>query len=176
MTELAANFKNPRGTTEIYLVNETGKILFATPGRSISNLNEFFDKEILSMIHSTEFHDFTKETRSTTGVAWLASGVKIPVGNWSILSLVDKKQALSAVELYNATRQVIQGNFNIQVDIKSQDEIGSLGKSFNIMATEVARLIIETAEKSRMETELKTAKTVQETLFPSTEAQIGQMQ
>ncbi len=46
-------------------------------------------------------------------------------------------------------------------------------KNFNIMAAEVSRLLDQTAEKARMESELQTAKTVQETLFPETRAKIG---
>ena len=41
------------------------------------------------------------------------------------------------------------------------------------MATEISRLIVETAEKARMESELATAKTVQETLFPEPNATMG---
>ena len=52
------------------------------------------------------------------------------------------------------------------------DEVGSLATSFNAMAEEVSRLMLETAEKARMEGELKTAQTVQETLFPPPQATI----
>lgn len=69
-------------------------------------------------------------------------------------------------ELFEATKKVADGNFAIRVVAKSRDEIGSLATSFNAMAIEVSRLMAETAEKARMEGELKTAQTVQETLFP----------
>jgi sigma-B regulation protein RsbU (phosphoserine phosphatase) len=59
------------------------------------------------------------------------------------------------------------------VSIKTSDEVGALAENFNLMAAEVSRLLQETAQKARMESELQTAKTVQETLFPETEAQIG---
>ena len=130
-------------------------------------------------------------------------------GNLAVISLVDKKQALAAVqdlirmslilavllisgvvivgivasksltsaltELFNATRKVAEGHFEIRVEVKSTDEIGSLANSFNAMAGEVSRLMLATAEKARMESELKTAKTVQETLFPAPEAMIGDL-
>lgn len=69
-------------------------------------------------------------------------------------------------DLFIATRKVALGDFGIRVQIKSNDEIGSLGESFNGMAQEVSRLMGETAEKARMQAELMTAQTVQETLFP----------
>jgi sigma-B regulation protein RsbU (phosphoserine phosphatase) len=75
--------------------------------------------------------------------------------------------------LFNATKKVSQGNFDIRVDVTSADEVGALTENFNLMAEEVARLLQETAQKARMQSELETAKTVQETLFPETNAKIG---
>lgn len=82
-------------------------------------------------------------------------------------------QALT--QLFAATKKVSEGDFNIRVDVNSNDEVGSLADNFNLMAAEVSRLLEQTAEKARMESELQTAKTVQETLFPETQAKIGSM-
>lgn len=82
-------------------------------------------------------------------------------------------QALT--QLFAATKKVSEGDFNIRVDVNSNDEVGSLADNFNLMAAEVSRLLEQTAEKARMESELQTAKTVQETLFPETQAKIGPM-
>jgi len=76
-------------------------------------------------------------------------------------------------ELFEATKKVAQGDFNIRVEPKSGDEVGGLAESFNWMAAEVSRLLKETAEKARMESELSTVKTVQETLFPPSQSQFG---
>ena len=92
----------------------------------------------------------------------------------TLISVFASKKITSTLrELYVATKQVAEGKFNIQVNIHSQDEVGSLADSFNKMASEIARLIVETAAKARMEKELETAKTVQETLFPAPHAQLG---
>ncbi|MGZ3784372.1 MAG: SpoIIE family protein phosphatase [Bdellovibrio sp.] len=91
-----------------------------------------------------------------------------------ILSLFASSGLTQALtQLFNATKKVAEGDFNIRVDVNSNDEVGSLADNFNIMAAEVARLLDQTAEKARMESELQTAKTVQETLFPETRAKIG---
>lgn len=82
----------------------------------------------------------------------------------SILGSQTLTRALS--DLIYATQRIAKGDFNIQVRINSADEIGDLATSFNLMSREVNRLLNETAEKARMEGELQTAKTVQETLFP----------
>ncbi|WP_253721014.1 SpoIIE family protein phosphatase [Bdellovibrio bacteriovorus] len=91
-----------------------------------------------------------------------------------ILSLFASSGITQALtQLFTATGKVAEGDFNIRVDVKSNDEVGSLAENFNIMAAEVSRLLEQTAEKARMESELQTAKTVQETLFPETRAKIG---
>ncbi|UYL07666.1 SpoIIE family protein phosphatase [Bdellovibrio sp. SKB1291214] len=76
-------------------------------------------------------------------------------------------------QLFTATKKVSEGDFNVRVDVSSNDEVGSLADNFNLMAAEVSRLLEQTAEKARMESELQTAKTVQETLFPDARAKIG---
>lgn len=91
-----------------------------------------------------------------------------------ILSLFASSGITQALtKLFDATQKVSEGDFNIRVDVNSNDEVGSLADNFNIMAAEVSRLLEQTAEKARMESELQTAKTVQETLFPETRAKIG---
>lgn len=93
-----------------------------------------------------------------------------------IVSLVASKGITAALtQLYQATQRVAQGRFDIRVKVNSNDEVGSLAASFNKMAAEVQRLLSETAEKARMESELKTAQTVQETLFPPVSAQIADL-
>lgn len=62
------------------------------------------------------------------------------------------------------------------MNVTSNDEIGTLAENFNLMAGEVSRLLVQTAEKARMENELQTAKTVQETLFPPSKARVGSLE
>src|SRR5690606_10878260 len=75
--------------------------------------------------------------------------------------------------LAEATSKVMDGDFSVRVEPKSGDEIGALAQSFNKMTEEVSRLMEKTAENARMEAELKTAHTVQATLFPQNEAHLG---
>ncbi len=76
-------------------------------------------------------------------------------------------------ELYEATQKIGQGDFNVRVTARSKDEVGGLAESFNWMAEEVSRLLSATAESARMETELATVKTVQDTFFPAAESSFG---
>ncbi len=89
----------------------------------------------------------------------------------SVLASRGLTYALS--NLSDATQKVAQGDFDVRVDDRAGGEIGLLARSFNVMAGEVSRLMKETAEKARMESELATARTVQETLFPESNAIIG---
>lgn len=71
--------------------------------------------------------------------------------------------------LSSATKKVIQGDLQTVVDPQGNDEITELTTNFNHMTAEIVRLMSETAHKARMESELKTAQAVQETLFPKAE-------
>jgi len=68
--------------------------------------------------------------------------------------------------LYGATRAVSSGNFDLQLNTRSRDEIGALGASFNVMSQKIQDLIQESMKKVKLENELAIASTVQRTLFP----------
>ncbi|MEK7356398.1 MAG: SpoIIE family protein phosphatase, partial [Bdellovibrionota bacterium] len=92
----------------------------------------------------------------------------------AIIAVLAARGLTSALgHLSSATQKIAEGDFGVRVDVKSGGEIGSLATSFNTMAEEVSRLMKETAQKARMESELATAKAVQETLFPEPHAQMG---
>ena len=94
-----------------------------------------------------------------------------------LISVFASNQLTSQIrELFDATAKVAQGDFNVSVKPRSHDEVGGLAESFNWMAAEVSRLMSETAEKARMESELSTVRTVQETLFPAPSSQFGPIQ
>lgn len=73
-------------------------------------------------------------------------------------------------DLWGATQRVGQGDFSVRVPLASGhkgDELTGLANSFNAMADQVAKLMVATAEKARMEKELETAQTVQNRFFPN---------
>jgi sigma-B regulation protein RsbU (phosphoserine phosphatase) len=87
-----------------------------------------------------------------------------------IVSLIASVSLTSTIkELYEATRQIAQGKFDIRVKSRSNDEVGGLAEGFNFMAEEVSRLMKETSEKARMANELETVKIVQDNLLPKSE-------
>lgn len=91
-----------------------------------------------------------------------------------IISLFASGRMTSTLrELFDATKKMAQGQFDVKIKVDSNDEVGGLAQGFQWMAAEVSRLMKETAEKARMESELSTVKTVQETLFPEAEGQFA---
>lgn len=64
--------------------------------------------------------------------------------------------------------QVAQGNFTTRVEVKTRDELAELATSFNRMSSEISHLMVQTADKARMDKELETARHVQNTMFPPT--------
>lgn len=69
-----------------------------------------------------------------------------------------------------------KGDFSASPGFVSNDEIGLLARAFKKMIAEIQSLLTERVDKVRMEQELKTARTVQENLFPrESEIQIGNL-
>lgn len=186
------------GAQSIFLSDATGNAIVKPDEINMSHLGDIVDVESLQL--GSGLGQGTVTVRGVNGAEYLASITEVGFGDLSIVSLVEKSKALSAVkilmkksvvflgflicltlivsilasrkvmgsltELFAATKQVAQGNFNVNVGVSSSDEVGALASNFNKMAQEVSRLLKQTAEKARMEAELNTAKTVQETLFP----------
>lgn len=63
--------------------------------------------------------------------------------------------------------QFSKGELNVKAEIHSTDEVGFLAKIFNQMTIKIKNLLEETQHKARMESELETARTVQQRLIPS---------
>lgn len=65
------------------------------------------------------------------------------------------------VQLTNTVQQVTQGNLDVQVPVSTQDEIGVLGTSFNLMTTRLRNLI------GNLEAEIAERKQAEEALHES---------
>ena len=78
--------------------------------------------------------------------------------------------------LHLATLEIGKGNLTVHIPQSGRDEIADVSQSFNKMVSEVRRLLRETAEKVRMEGELKTASLIQSTFFPNPSMDCGRVQ
>ena len=72
----------------------------------------------------------------------------------------------SVSDLYQATVRVDSGDFSHPIEVKSNDQLAELSRSFNRMTSSLERLIEEQKEKERMQSELEIAQEVQNNLFP----------
>ncbi len=71
--------------------------------------------------------------------------------------------------LYEGTKRVEVGDLSHEIPSKSQDQIGDLSNSFNQMTRSIRELMRVSAEKQRLDQEMKIAAQVQSQLFPRSE-------
>jgi phosphoserine phosphatase RsbU/P len=69
-------------------------------------------------------------------------------------------------ELYRGTERLRQGDFGNRIRVQSRDQLGDLAESFNVMAASMQGLLMEQAEKQRLEEELRIARQIQMSLLP----------
>ncbi len=79
-------------------------------------------------------------------------------------------------KLKEAAEQVGQGNLNVKLNIRSNDELRDVSNSFKWMTKRINELITESMQKGRMEHELQTAKLVQTTLLAPPQLQAPSME
>lgn len=73
----------------------------------------------------------------------------------------------SAVKtLHRGTRRIAEGDLDTKIVIPSEDELGDLATSFNVMAGAVKKGREEAIKRERLERELETARQIQEKLLP----------
>jgi sigma-B regulation protein RsbU (phosphoserine phosphatase) len=69
-------------------------------------------------------------------------------------------------ELYEGTQRVMEGDFSHRIDVKGNDQLAQLGRSFNRMTENVERLLVVAKEKERLQSEVEIAREVQNQLYP----------
>ena len=69
-------------------------------------------------------------------------------------------------ELFGGTARVQEGDFTHRIQVRTRDQLGELGQSFNTMTASVRDLLLQVGEKKRLEEELRIAHQVQMSLLP----------
>lgn len=88
-----------------------------------------------------------------------------------ILSIIFSNTLTSNIKkLKEAAEAIGHGNLDVNINVKSNDEIQSVASSFAWMSSRIKQLIKETITKERMTKELETAKLIQSTLLSSSHA------
>jgi serine phosphatase RsbU (regulator of sigma subunit) len=69
-------------------------------------------------------------------------------------------------ELFTGTERVRQGDFGHRIPVLAEDQLGELAKSFNLMTGSIEDLLLQAAEKKRLEAEMRLAREIQMSLLP----------
>ena len=115
----------------------------------------------------------TTNTGTTLGVAFFVVLLVI-AGLFLIIEIVALSMGLalarsitSAVhELFMGTERVRHGDFAHRINVQSNDQLGELAGSFNLMTGSMEGLMQTAAEKKRLEEELRIARAIQMSLLP----------
>lgn len=84
------------------------------------------------------------------------------------IGFVLARQITGAVhDLFTGTEHLRNREFSHQIPVRARDQLGELADSFNVMTSEVRKLLRENAEKARMEQEMLAARDIQQKLLPS---------
>ncbi|HWN85670.1 MAG TPA: PP2C family protein-serine/threonine phosphatase, partial [Vicinamibacterales bacterium] len=69
-------------------------------------------------------------------------------------------------ELFEGTEKVRGGDFSHKIVVRTQDQMGELAESFNSMTASIEDLLVQKAQKERLEQELRIAREIQMSLLP----------
>ncbi len=154
--------KTPQGVFEIPLADKN-KLIVAFAQTKIPEIYAFsvVDQSIIM----TSIYRFFLKSLLLLGVVL---SLVIFIGFMSSFRLTE-----SLRKLMDVTKKIGSGNFNVTVDIHSNDEIGVLAEDVQWMSREVVKLMANQVEQARMESELGMVQLVQKNLFPPLSARVG---
>lgn len=155
------NSKLPEGTNELEIDSKNYIVSYADTG-----LGNIYVASIINKENALKAVEVLVAKSVLFFIALISSTVIISV-------FASIKLTSTLRDLYDATKKISEGKFDINVKSRSRDEVGGLAEGFNLMAAEVSRLMKETAEKARMQGELETVKTVQDSFFPPVRSRFG---
>jgi sigma-B regulation protein RsbU (phosphoserine phosphatase) len=116
---------------------------------------------------------FSRRSDFAQGI--LAAGLVIAAGLLIVVEMVSviigirlTRTMTGAVHrLYEGTERVTGGDFSHRIEVKGDDQLAQLGRSFNRMTEHVEHLLTVEKEKERMQSELEIAREVQARLYPA---------
>ena len=84
-----------------------------------------------------------------------------------VLGLTLARQITGAVhDLFTGTEHLRNRDFTHVIPVRARDQLGELADSFKLMTGEVTRLLLDVAQKERLEQEFATAREIQMKLLP----------
>ncbi|WP_218839263.1 sensor histidine kinase [Evansella halocellulosilytica] len=97
--------------------------------------------EVLSEAHTMVmiFHEFDRESKQVQSILTMTLLIGIVIAGL-IIFLTSRKMTSPLREMNDSALQFAKGNFSHRVKIKTKDEIGQLGETFNYMAKELGSI------------------------------------
>ncbi len=96
------------------------------------------------------FLDELVENRDSIRNTYLFWGLAFFVVTIVLSTLLSRRISKPIKQLRKSVQAVEQGNFDIRADIRSSNEIGELGKDFNIMISEIKELLHRVTEQQEL--------------------------
>jgi sigma-B regulation protein RsbU (phosphoserine phosphatase) len=122
--------------------------IFALNGRLLAALGEYSRSYVYAF-------------KAVAVIFLVIEGVALLIGVRLTRSMTRAVDTLS-----DATERVKAGDFSYRIQIPSHDQLSALGQAFNNMTASVERLLLESQERLRLQSELEIAEEVQRQLFP----------
>ncbi|MCM2280176.1 MAG: SpoIIE family protein phosphatase [Oligoflexia bacterium] len=169
---------DPTAMYSVSNIKEDPLYLFATGSAAANGTHEYVSRAGVRFLGSYVFPgydlvaftrvEWAKANRTTYALTekFVLLGA-IAIGIAVLFAIFFAKTLTAPIaKLYQATKVVGEGRFDLALEVSSDDEIGELTRSFNTMSSKINELFIESVEKVKLENELDIASTVQQNLLP----------
>jgi sigma-B regulation protein RsbU (phosphoserine phosphatase) len=133
----------------------------------------------MSSVYTMVFNQAGNRVETPLLAAWLVALVLVffiveAFSFWIGLNLT--RTITGAVDdLYEGTQRVMRGDLAHRIDVKGDDQLAELSRSFNRMTENLGRLIEGEKERQRLRAELEIAREVQSQLHPKPLAGLGSL-
>jgi two-component system sensor histidine kinase YesM len=123
--------------------------------------DKFYSVETMQSTHwrvvGVNYRSEFIENRESIRQRYFLWGLLFLIASMTISMILSQRISKPIKELRRSMRAVEQGNFDILVDIHSSNEIGELGKDFNIMVGEIRGLLrrVTQEQEQKRKSELK---------------------
>jgi len=92
--------------------------------------------------------------------------IVVEIVSWVIGIAMTRSITGAVHRLYEGTHRVTEGDFSHRIEVKGNDQLADLARSFNRMTENIQTLLVVAKEKERLQSEIEIAREVQNQLFP----------
>jgi sigma-B regulation protein RsbU (phosphoserine phosphatase) len=110
--------------------------------------------------------DLAQDVLTTGLLAGLVVFIIVEIVSWVIGIGMTRTITAAVHRLYEGTQKVIEGDFSHRIEVRGDDQLAELSRSFNRMTENLEKLLVVAKEKERLQSEIEIAREVQQQLFP----------